>query len=265
MRDTVEQVMHTVPQVFLNRFPFQTKPDKCAKYFVPVVENLFSMVAPGPVKGSLEWLERLRHNIKKASVPDLATHRVLLNAHIKHERDHNVISKLRRLPPLQPDETVPDRHYALPELKKGQVMRTPAIKSTSFAKHAQLPFLRSTYVNAVMRKLRNLDYIPAMISKSEMPNGVAWNNFHKVLNAFRVFYMHYAGYTFGMDIARELLVYLFYGHGPPRVTKRGIKRTPVIAVIHKQLTMGQHLFVRNWETNFERLVRYFDDNPRDVK
>ena len=78
--------------------------------------------------------------------------------------------------------------------------------------------------------------------------------------------MYYAGYTWEMDIARDLVLYLFYGNGPPRVTKRGIKRTPVITVIlHQQLTMGRHLFVKDWDTNFKRLIRYFEENPRDVK
>ena len=265
MEDAVEQVMHAVPKVHLDTFSFKSKPGKCAEYFMSVVEKLFSMVAPGPAKGSEEWLDYLRNNIWKATVPDVAMNRVLLNAYVKHERRCNVISKQKLKPPLFPDEAVPDKDYALPVLKDGQSMGTPSMRSTSFAKHPQLPFLRYTYVTAVMRKLRNMDYIPVMISAKEMPNGVAWNNFHKVLHAFRVYYMHCAGYTWDMDIARELLVYLFYGFGPPRVTKRGVKRTPVITVIHKQLTMGRHLFVRNWTKNFESLIRYFDDHPADVR
>ena len=78
--------------------------------------------------------------------------------------------------------------------------------------------------------------------------------------------MYYADYTWDMNIVREILVYLFYGYGPSRVTKMGgVKCTPVITVIHKQLTMGRHLFVRNWTKNFESLIRYFDDHPADVR
>ena len=81
MEATVEHVMHTVPQVFLNKFPFQNKPSKCAKYFLPVVENLFSMMAPGPVKGSQAWLEHLRRNISDASVPDVVGNEIHVVVH----------------------------------------------------------------------------------------------------------------------------------------------------------------------------------------
>ena len=193
-----------------------------------------------------------------------AKYKVLFNAFVKHEKAHNVISSKNLKPPLRAMESVPDRDYAIPGLKEGQVMRVP-LKTSSFAKHPQLPFLRYTYVVAVMKKLRNLDIIPVQISSKEMPNGVSWNNFHRVLHAFHVHYMDYAGYTWAMDISRELLLYLFHGHGPGRVTKRGIKRTPIIAVIHKQLTMGQHLFVKDWSTNFKRLIQHLKDNPGDTK
>ena len=73
-----------------------------------MVENLFSMmVTPGPTKGSEEWIEHLHNNIHKTTVPDVTTHRVLLNAYVKHERHCNVISKKNLKSPLFPTGITP--------------------------------------------------------------------------------------------------------------------------------------------------------------
>ena len=165
---------------------------------------------------------------------------------------------------MEPGEVVPDGDYNIPKLEKGEVL-TPHLRSTSHNKHPQLPYLKYTTVVAVCRKLRNMGLSPVIISAEQMPNNVEWNNFFELLHTFRVLYMWYEGYTWSMNIARALLIYLFYGLGVPRATKRGIRRSPVITVLHKLLTAGRHLFVRNWETNFVGLIGYMEQHPADIK
>ena len=74
-----ESVMHTVPLTDLDKFPFGQSVDKCTGYYMPVVENLFKLMAPGPAKGSKEWLAHLKDNIKDAGVPDVVGYHLFCN------------------------------------------------------------------------------------------------------------------------------------------------------------------------------------------
>lgn len=128
-----------------------------------------------------------------------------------------------------------------------------------------MPFLRYVLVVGALKMMRNKGLIPTAIKGSEMPNNVAWNNFFEVRTAFHIFYCFLAGYSWTMDVWRAIQLYVFHGHGVPRVTKRGVKRTPLIAVLRKQLVNGRHLFVKNWNVNFVGLRGYFETHPDDVK
>lgn len=65
--------------------------------------------------------------------------------------------------------------------------------------------------------------------------------------------------------ARKVLLYLFHGAASPEDTLRGVKRAPVIRVIHHTCNNGRHLTSgKKLQTHFSKFLKLINDNP-DMK
>ena len=84
-----------------------------------------------------------------------------------------------------------------------------------------------------------------------MPNGEAWDNFAEVLYTYFIHYCAAEGLTMSHDLARDVLLYLFYGTWEHKKTKR---RYPVVRSIHLQATNGRRRFASFARPCFTRFV-----------
>ena len=99
------------------------------------------------------------------------------------------------------------------------------------------------------------------IKANDMPNGKLWNNFAQVTYTFYVHYCAAEGLQETSVMARQVLLYLFYGTWSSPDHKG---RQPIIRYLHKKIISGRHRFgqfVKKYFADF--LTKYKNlENPQ---
>ena len=107
--------------------------------------------------------------------------------------------------------------------------------------HKELPFLRTSSHSACILSLQNLGFYPVQVHSKKMSGGKgSYENIAEVLYNYFLDYLNFEGLEESNDLARKVMIYLFYGTFVPR--KKPGKRWPVIRAIHRHLTNGRSRF-----------------------
>ena len=108
-------------------------------------------------------------------------------------------------PILTPEDQVPNSRsvYVVNPLRQSNPDSTRA--------HHLLTFLRALPVQDAVERMKNLNLSPKQVKGRDMPNGIAFNNFVQVNNTFCAFYCDAEGLSKTSVLAREVLLFLFYG------------------------------------------------------
>ena len=108
-------------------------------------------------------------------------------------------------PKLKAEDDVPSSR----SLYQANPLRQAKPESTQA--HPVLSFLRAWPVNLTLEILRNRGFYPVQVKGSGMPNGKKWNNFAQFLYTFHAIYCDAEGLSRTQTLARQILLYLFYG------------------------------------------------------
>ena len=125
-----------------------------------------------------------------------------------------------------------------------------------------MPFVRKVSHMRAIQGLKNAGLTPLKMDPATRPDMTVWNNFAHVNIVYHVHYCAAEGLSRTDEMARLVLIYLFNGHAPAESTQRGIKRAPVIRIIHHACSAGKHGFSHeSIETHFKVLLKLFKSNP----
>ena len=108
-------------------------------------------------------------------------------------------------PILKPEDQVPDSLsvYVVNPLRQSNPDSTRA--------HHLLSFLRAVPVKEAVEIMKNMNLSPKQVKGHDMPNGIAFDNFVQVNVTFHAIYCDAEGLSKSSVLAREVLLYLFYG------------------------------------------------------
>lgn len=113
--------------------------------------------------------------------------------------------------------------------------------------------------------LKEAHLFPLKVHPDTRPDGSTWNNFAHVIYHYHVFYCVSEGLHRTSVTARKVLLYLFHGTASPEDTLRGVRRAPVIRIIHHACNNGRHLTSeKKLTTHFSKFLKLLDQNP-DMK
>jgi hypothetical protein len=119
-------------------------------------------------------------------------------------------------------------------------------------------------VTGAINALKNLCLYAIAIRAAEMPTEQGWNNFATVLYNFWIEYCFREGICITSDLARQVLMYIFYGTFD-WVTKTKDK-TPVtrskkvLFFLHRKVRNGRSRFTSAVETNFAKFIELYKKN-----
>ena len=197
--------------------------DACAAV-LPILEILFKMPAPGPRRGSNQWLQDLLDHPNIITFKDMMEFDVLLLKYIKTTDK----------PKLYHGETTPTGIYPA-RGETGYLSPSKVLPSTrrSMAYHPNFQYLRAGAVIWAIKKLRSLGLTPIRIKPETLPQHImdqGYDNYVKVINTFHACYCHAQGLSRTSDMARLVLLYLHFGKG---VFKQ--KPSKIILIIRKKV------------------------------
>ena len=123
-----------------------------------------------------------------------------------------------------------------------------------------------TSVSAAIRDLKNAGVYFVVIKAKDMPNGVRWTNFAVAGNMFVVYYCRREGIVRTQALARQILLFVFYGFFTwvtrERKTKKIVTRVkPVIFFLAKTLINGRSRLANGVEKNFSKLIALLKKDP----
>jgi hypothetical protein len=113
-----------------------------------------------------------------------------------------------------------------------------------------------------IQALKKLGLTPLKMDPATRPGHTVWNNFGHVIIAYHVYYCAAEGLSRSDEMARLVLIYLFQGFAPAESTQRGIKRAPIIRIIHHACQAGKHGYSHeSLEKHFAVLLKLFKKKP----
>ena len=98
-----------------------------------------------------------------------------------------------------------------------EITTKPRARRRATAAEEHFLYLRAASVQIALEELKNRNLYPVQVGKHVVHNGeqvrmeMPWNNFPDVLYTFYVYYCYSQGLTRSMDLARQVLLYVFYG------------------------------------------------------
>ena len=233
---------------------------------LPILEDLFEMPARGPPEGSPQWLATMKSNPHLITFQMMDKYDELMRAYIK-DCEANT-GRDDGFPTLLPHEETMLKREEYNHLKYKEVPRSEVLNSTRrlMEQHSNFKFMRAGGVNYSLGRMRNKGVIPYKMNPKYMPEAWGgsdgkkiWSNYSKNLRMFHAHYCYAQGITRTQDLARTLLIYLFYGKA-----KYLKKYVPCIAVLHKRLVTGMHRFTVEHKTkhNFAKFIDLLERRPK---
>jgi hypothetical protein len=147
-------------------------------------------------------------------------------------------------PKMQDDEHVhADNVYTLNPMRNS---RPRAVKT-----HSALPYLRQHAVNAAVTRMKDACLYPV-----KMKGETNWNNFPQYLYTFHVHYCDLEGLEMSQNLARKVLLYIFYG-----TYKQNHKAYPVIRCLHYKTIQGRHRFGKYVVNHFAKFIEAVNAHP----
>ena len=127
--------------------------------------------------------------------------------------------------------------------------------------HPELKFMRAAAVNGAVNALKNLCMYAIAIRAVHMPTKQAWDNFATVLYNFWIEYCFREGLSITSDLARQVLLYIFYGTFS-WVTKaanntRVTRSKKVLFFLHRKVRNGRSRFTSEVPANFAKFIALY--------
>ena len=122
-------------------------------------------------------------------------------------------------------------HQGYPKMKDGEELPAEMVYELNLMRnsrpraikaHGSLPFLRQHVANAAIIRMKNACLYPIKIK-----GATNWNNFPQYGYTFHVHYCDLEGLDMSNDLARLILLYIFYG-----TYNQNNKVSPVIRCLH---------------------------------
>ena len=149
-------------------------------------------------------------------------------------------------------EKIPDYRYAIYECNKSRVFQRHATKP-----HAELRFLRRACVIEAVVSLKNRCMYPIGCKGKDMPTNEPWDNFAQCLYTFYVEYCFREGLAMTSDLARQVLLFIFYGQFEWTYKRKQTSFSRIKSVLfwlQKKVSQGRSRFAQNTEVYFEKFV-----------
>ena len=231
----VSQVLCQIPAIDK---PHAGDVNSAKEAIIDLVETVFDMPHAGFSFGSPGWIKEQCANPRDIEFHHAVKFPKLLHRLVKHLMktggDHG-------FPLVQPGEHIPHQGVYAAHKRAGR-----AKGSTKF--HKNLMFLNVSSVSKAITALKNLGLYPLRCMGAAMPGGKEWNNFAEVLYTFWIFYCYYEAIDRTLDLARPVLLYIFFAL---LVGPRG-KKWPVVRYMHppfsnqRQASLCFHDVVTLW-------------------
>ena len=160
-------------------------------------------------------------------------------------------------PVLREGEEVPEPSRVYELLQSRRCVRS------SKSPHPDLRFLRKASVAAATLACQNLDKAPIACRAVEMPNKAPWDNFADCLYHFWIHYCYGEGLDRTHDLAREVMLFVFYGKFRWTYVKKKVHFTrvkPVLFWLHKKVSHGRSRFAKNVKHCFKKFIALYDNN-----
>ena len=151
----------------------------------------------------------------------------------------------RGYPRLKAGEVVPNRPYTL----------TPdrGINPRSTKRHSDLVFCRAFPCNRAFRRMKNKCLHPVLVKALCSPTGAEWNNFVQCRHEWAVHYCDLEGISRTNNLAREIVLYVFYG----KYWLRG-KQVDIIKCLHYKIIAGRHRFGKFVTQHFAAFLEAYE-------
>ena len=147
-------------------------------------------------------------------------------------------------PIIKDGETVPtDQLYCLNPMRNSRPRATKT--------HGALPFLRRHAVTESLIRQKNACLYPV-----KMKGKTNWDNFPQYLYTFHVHYCELEGLQMSHNLARQVLLYLFYG-----TYGSGKKQFPLIRCLHYKTIQGRHRFGKYVSLHFAKFLAAVNEHP----
>ena len=235
--------------------------EEAVKVALPILEDLFKMPARGPPEGSPQWISTMKSNPHLITFQMMDDYFELMRAQIKWEESNSLNGD--GYPMLTPKEKQLVAKGKWPKYAKKP--RATVMKETRrcMSHHANFKFMRTGGVTYAFGRMRENNVTPLKMNPKFMPvsadgQRLSWNNYSKCLRMFRAYYCNAAGIHMTQDMARELLIYAFYGKAKYLKSYK-----PCLAVLHKKLVTGMHRFTVEHKVrhNFGKFVDLIEHQP----
>ena len=148
------------------------------------------------------------------------------------------------------DDYVPEGDAAIYELYPARNSRPRATKT-----HGSLSFLRQHSFNAAITKMKNACLYPV-----KLKGGTMWNNFPQCMYTLHVYYCELEGLARTQQLARKVLLYIFYG----TYTEKG-KAFPIIRCLHYKIIQGRHRFGKYVKQHFGKFIEELNNKHPEWK
>ena len=169
-------------------------------------------------------------------------------------------------PKMLPNDKVPTE-VELYTLREQRVFRRFSTKP-----HPELPFLRQASVTGSINAMKNRGVYVVHVKGADMPNGEGWDNYAQGIYTFWIEYCYREGLSRTSDLARRVLLYLFYGkftwHTKKKVNGLSVtvmKEKPILFWLHRKVRNGRSRFVYNVETYFKDFIKLVGSQKNYMK
>ena len=154
-------------------------------------------------------------------------------------------------PILAPGEVVPQGRVYI--LNVNRMSRPRATKT-----HCDMTFLRAYPVNEAINRMKDAKeagLYPCKVKAAESPTGLDWDNYVQCNYEFATNYCQIEGLARKSLMAREVLLYTFYGS----FLQRG-KEVPLIRCLHYKTMSGRHRFGKFVKVHFAKFLKRYHQN-----
>jgi hypothetical protein len=240
---------HAVSQVNEGQIrPWKDKPlngntHLCMRVMLPLIEKVLQIPCADFKEGSDEWIAKIIAT-DGYTFADCVKYRKVMKAHIAAEIK---AGDDRGYPILKTGESVPNRLYSLDSERSANPRSTK--------RHTDLPFLRAFPCNRAFRRMKNGCLYPILVKAASSPTGEDWSNFVQCRIEFRAHYCDLEGISRTNNLAREILLYMFYG----TYWLRG-KQVDIIKCLHYKIIAGRHRFGKFVTKHFAAFLEAYDKN-----
>ena len=235
--------------------PFQGNVTEATLSVLPVLEDVYEMPPTRPGVGSRPWILYMVEHPDEASFDELAQFPEVFKAFLKLEMRRGTRDGKPR--PRPGEDMTFKEMYKLETKDQRKNMMSPRTGTA----HNHMAFLRGVGHNFAINGCRNAGFWPTIVLAKNCPTGQRYDNTPRTLYRYWIDYCRAEGLTRSHQLARKVLMYLFYA----TPMYKG-KPSPCVRIIHRCMMAGIHRFASGEAINcFAELLAMLNDKKEGAQ